>query len=67
MTDLGPAPPEQSYRGFLPLLLLTALRAGRGGWVAGNVGGPLGSEVMIGNDGVEDTLDNNGVANSPDD
>lgn len=30
-------------------------------------GGPLGSEIMIGNDGAEDTWDNDGVANSPDD
>lgn len=29
--------------------------------------GPLGSEVMIGNDGAEDTWDNDGVENSPDD
>lgn len=28
---------------------------------------PLGSEVMRGNDGAEDTWDNDGVANSPDD
>lgn len=31
------------------------------------VGGPLSSELMIGNDGAEDTWDNDGVADSPDD
>lgn len=68
MAALGPGPSEQSCR--LLLLFLTVHRVGSTGCMGAGrrvVRRPLGSVVMIGNDGAEDTWDNDGVANSPDD
>lgn len=69
-----PGPAGRSCGGFLLLLLSTVLgggkgrREGGGYWIVVCGGGlTLGSELMIGNDGAEDTWDNDGVANSPDD
>lgn len=67
MSDLGA---EHSSPGAFSTIVVDCTPGGkgrRGSLVSGDGAGGLGSEVMMGNDGVEDTLDNDGGAKSPDD
>lgn len=62
-------PLSRAAGAFSPAIVVerTQQRDRQGGGRGGLLAGPLGSEVMIGNDGAEDTWDNDGVENSPDD